>query len=93
MASQDPAKTAHRGASLSGTNLERAGDYNQRVALQSIRIGAAKTKQEVAALTGLTVPAITNITNRLVEDGLILEAGKLHGARGQPAMTLSLIHI
>ncbi|MGH1559140.1 hypothetical protein ACRAWD_18560 [Caulobacter segnis] len=24
-------------ASLSGTNIERAGDYNQRVALQSIR--------------------------------------------------------
>ena len=90
MASRNSAKTAHGGASLSGTNLERAGDYNQRVALQSIRIGAAKTKQEVAALTGLTVPAITNITNRLIEDGLILEAGKLHGARGQPAMTFAI---
>jgi predicted NBD/HSP70 family sugar kinase len=90
VASRDSAKTAHGGASLSGTNLERAGDYNQRVALQSIRIGAAKTKQEVAALTGLTVPAITNITNRLIEDGLIVEAGKLHGARGQPAMTFAI---
>jgi predicted NBD/HSP70 family sugar kinase len=88
--SRDSAKTPHGGASLSGTNLERAGDYNQRVALQSIRIGAAKTKQEVAALTGLTVPAITNITNRLIDDGLILEAGKLHGARGQPAMTFAI---
>lgn len=90
VASRDLAKTAHGGASLSGTNLERAGGYNQRVALQSIRIGAAKTKQEVAALTGLTVPAITNITNRLIEDGLIVEAGKLHGARGQPAMTFAI---
>lgn len=88
--SQDPAKTPHRGASLSGTNLERAGDYNQRVTLQSIRIGAAKTKQEIAALTGLTVPAITNITNRLLEDGLIVEAGKLYGSRGQPAMTFAI---
>lgn len=84
------AKTSHRGASLSGTNLERAGDYNQRVTLQSIRIGAAKTKQEVSTLTGLTVPAITNITNRLLDDGLILEAGKLHGSRGQPAMTFAI---
>lgn len=76
--------------SLSGTNIERAGDYNQRVALQSIRIGVAKTKQDVAAYTSLTVPAITNITNRLLEDGLIVAAGKLHGARGQPAMTFAI---
>lgn len=77
-------------ASLSGTNIERAGDYNQRVALQSIRVGLAKTKQEVAAYTGLTVPAITNITNRLLDEGLVVEAGKLHGARGQPAMTFTI---
>ncbi|PTS88098.1 MULTISPECIES: ROK family protein [unclassified Caulobacter] len=83
-------KTSARGASLSGTNLERAGDHNQRVALQSIRIGAARTKQDIATLTGLTVPAITNIANRLLEDGLILEAGKLQGSRGQPAMTFSI---
>jgi predicted NBD/HSP70 family sugar kinase len=88
--SQDMGKTSKNGSSLSGTNLERAGDYNQRVTLQSIRIGAAKTKQEIAALTGLTVPAITNITNRLLDDGLILEAGKLHGGRGQPAMTFAI---
>ncbi|KQV62201.1 MULTISPECIES: ROK family transcriptional regulator [unclassified Caulobacter] len=77
-------------ASLSGTNIERAGDYNQRVALQSIRVGLAKTKLEVAAYTGLTVPAVTNITNRLLEDGLIVQAGKLHGNRGQPAMTFAV---
>lgn len=77
-------------ASLSGTNIERAGDYNQRVVLQTIRIGLARTKQEVAVYTGLTVPAITNITNRMLEDGLIVEAGKLHGGRGQPAMTFAI---
>ena len=78
-------------ASLSGTNIERAGDYNQRVALQSIRVGLAKTKLEVAAYTGLTVPAVTNITNRLLEDGLIVQAGKLHGNRGQPAMFCGMV--
>lgn len=77
-------------SNLSGTNIERAGDYNQRVALQSIRIGLARTKQDVAAYTGLTVPAITNITNRMLDDGLIVEAGKLHGGRGQPAMTFAI---
>jgi predicted NBD/HSP70 family sugar kinase len=88
--SRRPRKPHDDQTSLSGTNIERAGDYNQRVALQSIRIGLAKTKQEVATYTGLTVPAITNIANRLIEEGLIIEAGKLHGARGQPAMTFTV---
>jgi len=83
-------RQSHDRASLSGTNIERAGDYNQRVALQSIRVGLAKTKQEVAGYTGLTVPAVTNITNRLLDEGLIVEAGKLHGHRGQPAMTFTV---
>jgi predicted NBD/HSP70 family sugar kinase len=36
-------------------------------------------------MTGLTPPAIANITNRLLTDRLILRAGRSHGARGQPA--------
>lgn len=80
------AKPAH---GLSGTNLERAGDHNQRVALQSIR-GGARTKPQIAALTGLTAPAVNNIVRRLLDEGLILEAGKLHGGRGQPAMSLAI---
>jgi len=35
--------------------------------------------------TGLTSAAIANITNRLLRDELILKAGRLYGARGQPA--------
>ncbi len=73
---------------LSGTNLERAGDYNQRVVLQAIRIRGPITRAELSQTTGLTAPAVANITRRLIQHGLVVEAGKRHGARGQPATKL-----
>jgi predicted NBD/HSP70 family sugar kinase len=75
---------------LSGTNLERAGDYNQRVVLQAIRIQGLITRAELAKITGLTAPAIANITKRLLQEDLIMGAGRLTGGRGQPAMKLAI---
>src|SRR5687768_11213161 len=79
-----------QGGSLAGTNLERAGDYNQRVTLQAIRLNGPITRAELAQLTGLTTPAIANITNRLLNERLIVEVGRLHGRRGQPAKRLAV---
>src|ERR1700749_1279930 len=76
------------GMSLSGTNLERAGDHNQRVTLQAIRVSGPITRADLADITGLTPPAIANITKRLLQENLIREAGKVRGARGQPASKL-----
>jgi predicted NBD/HSP70 family sugar kinase len=76
------------GMHLSGTNLERAGDHNQRVTLHAIRVNGPITRTDLAAITGLTPPAIANITRRLLQDNLIKEAGKVRGARGQPACKL-----
>jgi predicted NBD/HSP70 family sugar kinase len=73
------------GPQLSGTNLERAGDHNQRVTLHAVRVNGPVTRAELTARTGLTPGAIANITNRLVADGFLLNAGHLRGARGQPA--------
>jgi predicted NBD/HSP70 family sugar kinase len=70
---------------LAGSNLERAGLHNQQVTLQAIRVNAPVTKVEVANITGLTTPTISNITRRLVENGLIKEAGRDRGLRGKPA--------
>ena len=78
------------GANLSGANLERVGDHNQRVILQAIRVGAPITRVTLAQISGLTPPAVANITKRLLDDGLILEAGRVQGARGQPAMNLTI---
>jgi len=73
------------GPQLSGTNLARAGDHNQRVTLHAVRLNGPVTRTELALKTGLTPAAIANITNRLLRDRLILRAGRSHGARGQPA--------
>ena len=73
---------------LSGTNLERAGDHNQRVTLHAIRVNSPITRAELAKITGLTSPAIANITKRLLTDKLIQDAGRRRGGRGQPATRL-----
>ena len=78
------------GSSLSGTNLERAGDHNQRVTLQAIRFGGPTTRAYLVEVTGLTPPAIANITKRLLKEKLIIEVGRQRGARGQPAMKLAI---
>ncbi|HEU4691619.1 MAG TPA: ROK family transcriptional regulator [Vicinamibacterales bacterium] len=73
---------------LSGSNLQRAGDHNQRVTLHAVRVNGPITRVELAAITGLTAPTIANITKRLLSDGLIQEAGRRRGGRGQPATKL-----
>lgn len=80
-----PARTRPR---LSGTNLERAADHNQRVTLHAIRVCGSLTRVELAGITGLTAPAIANITRRLLDEGLIEEAGQRRGGRGQPPTKL-----
>ena len=73
---------------LSGTNLERAADHNQRVTLHAIRVTGPLTRVDLANITGLTPATIANITKRLLAEGLIEEAGRLRGGRGQPPAKL-----
>ena len=87
-ADKTPGRIASR--HLLGTNLERAGDHNQRVTLQAIRLRGAVTRTDLAQMTGLTAASITNITKRLLRDRLILEAGRTRGGLGQPATKLSI---
>jgi predicted NBD/HSP70 family sugar kinase len=58
------------------------------VTLHAIRVTSPITRAELAKITGLTAPAIANITKRLLTDKLILEAGRRRGGRGQPATKL-----
>jgi len=73
---------------LSGTNLKRVADHNQRITLHAIRVHGPLTRVELARITGLTPPAIANITRRLLVDGFISEAGRRRGSRGQPPTDL-----
>lgn len=81
-------RAAGSGLRLSGTNLELAGDHNQRVTLHAIRVRGPITRTELAEITGLTAPAVANITRRLLDEGMITTAGRRQGARGQPATRL-----
>ena len=83
--SEDPTSNSRSASYLSGTNLTRAGDHNQRVTLHAVRVNGPVTRAGLAMNTGLTPAAIANIINRLLKDQLILNAGRLRGARGQPA--------
>jgi predicted NBD/HSP70 family sugar kinase len=58
------------------------------VTLHAIRVNGPITRTELAEITGLTAPAIANITKRLLVDKLIQEAGRRRGGRGQPATKL-----
>ena len=78
------------GSGLSGTNLECGSSHNLRVTLQAIRLNAPNTKVELAEITGLTAQSITNISRKLRDDDLIIDAGRRRGERGQPAMRLAI---
>ncbi len=77
-----------RSGRLAGANIEHAGQHNQRVVLHAIRVAGASTRAEIADVTGLTSATISNITNRLLDDGLLQRAGQRRGGRGQPATRL-----
>ncbi|MCU6453696.1 ROK family transcriptional regulator [Sphingomonas sp. A2-49] len=83
-------RDARLSRSLSGTNLERAGDYNLRTVLQAVRLNGDTTRVAIAQQTGLTAPTIANITGRLIDMGLVRNAGRMQGGRGQPALRLQI---
>lgn len=56
-----------------GQNLVHAADHNARVTLEALRREAALSRQDLAAVTGLTAPGISNITRRLLSAGLVRE--------------------
>jgi len=72
-------------ARFHGTNISRGADHNQRVTLHAIRVHGPISRVELAEITGLTAPAVSNITRKLQNDGLIREAGQYQGDRGPPA--------
>lgn len=58
--------------------------------MHAIRVYGELTRVDLATISGLTAPAISNITRRLLEDGLLEESGQRRGGRGQPARRLKI---
>jgi predicted NBD/HSP70 family sugar kinase len=70
--------------------LDIDANHNQRVVFQEIRTRKRVTRNELAAVTGLTKPTIVNVSRQLLQTGLIVEAERQARGRGQPAWVLEL---
>lgn len=75
-----------------GTNLPRLGDFNQAVVLDAIRRRpGGVSRVELGTLTGLTPQTISNITRRLVEEGLVAQGPRDEPSRGKPRTPLLVV--
>ncbi|APU13837.1 MULTISPECIES: ROK family transcriptional regulator [Actinoalloteichus] len=73
-----------------GANLPLVGTYNRGVVLEGIRSSGAISRVELTALTGLTAPTVSNIVRRLIDDGLVVEAGQGRSTGGKRRTLLTL---
>jgi len=74
-----------------GTNLPAVGGYNQTVILDLIRRSAdGASRVELAEQTGLSAQTISNISRRLLDSGMVREAGKSIVGPGKPRTILQL---
>ena len=76
---------------LRGTNLPKMGNYNQAVILDSIRRSEeGLSRVELTGSAGLAAQTVSNICRRLLDTGLIIEAGKEASGPGKPRTILRL---
>lgn len=67
-----------------GANAERSRSHNRQVVLARVRAAGQIGRAEVARASGLSTQAVSNIIADLLEDGLIVEQGRLASGRGLP---------
>ncbi len=73
-----------------GTNQTGVRLYNERLVLSLIRQHRALPKAEIARLTGLSPPTVSEIVRQLEADGLLRKEAPQRGRIGQPSVPLSL---
>ncbi len=82
---------AARRSSRSGTSLPQLADLNEAVVLGWIRRSApGVSRVELTRATGLSPQTVSNICQRLLEAGVIREAGKASSGFGKPRTLLEL---
>jgi len=77
-------------ADLTGSNAGQAGEFNRGLVLRAIHRDSPISRTELARQTGLTKQTIARIVDKLLDEGLVMEARRRHGLRGQPAIELEL---
>lgn len=73
-----------------GSNAVKVGSFNQTVVLDAIRRSDSISRIEISQRTGLVPQTVTNITRRLINDGLVVEAGKSATGLGKPRTLIRL---
>ncbi|WP_297751341.1 ROK family transcriptional regulator [uncultured Tessaracoccus sp.] len=79
----------NRAPSRTGSNAVLVGSWNQAVVLDAIRRAKSISRVEIAAMTGLASQTVTNICRRLIDDGIIVEAGRIATPTGKPRTALA----
>ncbi|NUW31908.1 ROK family transcriptional regulator [Nonomuraea sp. SMC257] len=74
-----------------GTNLPKVGRYNRAVVLDQIQLADGISRVEIAQRTGLTPQTVSGIVRRLLDEGIVREAGASRvSTGGKPRSTLRL---
>jgi len=74
-----------------GSNLHALGGFNQTVVLDTIRrTPAGVSRVEIAEQTGLSAQTVSNVSRRLLDAGVIREAGIRNLGVGKPRTILQL---
>ncbi|MBT2499682.1 ROK family transcriptional regulator [Agromyces sp. ISL-38] len=74
-----------------GTNVHALGGFNQIVILDTIRRNReGLSRVEIAEHTGLSAQTVSNVSRRLLDDGIIREAGQRILGVGKPRIILQL---
>ncbi|ABD55506.1 ROK family transcriptional regulator [Jannaschia sp. CCS1] len=73
-----------------GSNALRSRTYNRGLVLGHLRREGEAGRAEIARASRLSIQAVSNIIQDLVEGGWVVEAGKREGQRGLPAVTYAL---
>ena len=83
-------KTDLRQRSAIGSNPGRNRAHNRRVVLEVIRTEGQLGRTEIARRAHLTAQAVANIVDELLDDGLLIQLGRLRSGRGQPPIQFSV---
>ncbi|MEU0214131.1 ROK family transcriptional regulator [Streptomyces sp. NPDC006265] len=84
---------AGAGAGVGGVNLLALRSHNAALVLDLLRTAGEEgiSRLELAERTGLTPQAVSKITARLRENGLVAEAGRRASTGGKPRTVLRLV--
>src|SRR6478735_1793151 len=73
-----------------GNNPERNRSHNRRVVLDAVRLHGPLGRTAIARLAHLTSQAVSNIVADLLDEGLLVECGRLRSGRGQPPVQIAV---